>query len=51
MDLAIQIIAYDKLSGSDTVRDLKEFNNQSLATQAKKEQIFSMMPAKKMLLI
>ena len=32
--------------GSKTVNDLKEFNNQSLATKAKKgEQLVSMMPA------
>ena len=36
MDLASQMIAYDKTVRSDTVHDLKEFNNQSLATQAKK---------------
>ena len=31
---------------SDTVQDLKEFNNQSFATQAKKgKQLVSMMPA------
>ena len=35
MDLAIQKIANDKTERSDTVQDLKEFNNQSLATQAK----------------
>ena len=36
MDLPIQIIGIDKTVRSDTVHDLKEFNNQSLATQAKK---------------
>ena len=36
MDLAIQIIANDKTVRNDTVNDLKEFNNQSRATQAKK---------------
>ena len=46
MDLAIQIIAIDKTVRSDTVQDLGAFNNQSLATQAKKgEQLVSMMPA------
>ena len=46
MDLAIQIIANDKTVRTDTVKDLKEFNNQSFATQAKKgEQLVSMMPA------
>ena len=46
MDLAIQIIANDKTVRSDTVQDLKEFNSQSLATQARKgEQLVSMMPA------
>ena len=46
MDLVIQVIANDKTVRSDTVHDLKEFNNQSLATQAKKgEQLVSMMPA------
>ena len=47
MKLAIQNIANDKTIKSDTVQDLKEFNNQSLATQAKKEQLVSMMPAVK----
>ena len=46
MDIAIQIIANDKTVRNDTVQDLKEFNSQSLATQAKKgEQLVSMMPA------
>ena len=46
MDLAIHIIANDKTVRSDTVHDSEEFNNQSLATQAKKgEQLVSMMPA------
>ena len=48
MDPAIQIISNDKTVRSDTVQDLKEFNNQSFATQAKKdEQLVSMMPANK----
>ena len=46
MDLAIQIIANDKTVRSDTVQGLKEFNNQSVATQARKgEQLVNMMPA------
>ena len=46
MDLAIQVIANDKTVRTDTVQNLKKFNNQSLATQAKKgEQLVSMMPA------
>ena len=36
-DLAIPIFANDKTVRSDTVHDLKEFNNQPLATQAKKK--------------
>ena len=48
MDLAIQIYANDKTVRSDTVHHLKEFNNQSIATQAKKgEQLVFMMPANK----
>ena len=44
MDLAMQIISTDKIVRSDPKQDLKEFNNQSLATQAKKgEQLVSMM--------
>ena len=46
MDLAIKIISNDKSVRSDTVHDLKEFNNQSLATQAKRgEHLVPMMPA------
>ena len=42
----MQIISNDKTVRSNTVNDLKEFNSQSLATQAKKgEQLVSMMPA------
>ena len=42
----MQIISHDKTVRSDTEQDLKEFNCQSLATQAKKgEQLVSMMPA------
>ena len=46
MDLAMQIISSDKTVTNDTIQDLKEFNQQSLTTQAKKgEQLVSMMPA------
>ena len=46
MELAIQIISNDKTVRNDAVQDLKEFNQQSLSTQAKKgEQLVSMMPA------
>ena len=46
MELAMQIISNDKTGRNDTVQDIKEFNSQSLATQAKKgEQLVSMMPA------
>ena len=42
----MQIISNDKSVRNDTVQDLKEFNAQSLTTQAKKgEQLVSMMPA------
>ena len=48
----MQIYSIDKTVRSNTVNDLKEFNNQSLATHAKKgEQLVSMMPAIKKLLI
>ena len=44
----MQIISNDKTVRSDTVQDLKDFNSQSLARQAKKgEQLVSMMPALK----
>ena len=46
MELAMQISSNDKDVRSDTVQDLKEFNSQSLQTQAKKgEQLVAMMPA------
>ena len=46
MDLAMQIISTDKTVRTDTIQDLKEFNSQSLTTQAKKgEQLASIMPA------
>ena len=42
----MQIISNDKTVRNDTIQDLKEFNSQSLTTQAKKgEQLVSMMPA------
>ena len=42
----MQLISGDKTVRNDTVQDLKDFNNQSLTTQAKKgEQLVSMMPA------
>ena len=42
----MQIISNDKTVRTDTIQDLKEFNQQSLTTQAKKgEQLVSMMPA------
>ena len=42
----MHIISHDKTVRSDTVQGLKKFNNQSLATQAKKrEQLVSVMPA------
>ena len=46
MDLATQVIAIDKTVRSDRVHDLKEFNSQSRATQAKEgEQLVSMLRA------
>ena len=42
----MQIISIDKTVRNDTIQDLKEFNQQSLTTQAKKgEQLVSIMPA------
>ena len=44
----MQVISNDKTVRSDTVQDLKEFNSQSLTTQAKKgKKLVSMMPANK----
>ena len=44
----MQIISNDNTIRNDIVQDLKEFNQQSLTTQAKKgEQLVSMMPAVK----
>ena len=46
MALAMQIISNDKTGRSDTVQDIKDFESQSLSTQAKKgEQLVHMMPA------
>ena len=36
MELAVQIISNDKFVRSNIVKDLKDFNSESLATQAKK---------------
>ena len=42
----MQISSTDQLVRNDTIQDLKDFNQQSLTTQAKKgEQLVSMMPA------
>ena len=42
----MQILSNDKTVRSETIQVLKEYNNQSLATQAKKgEQLVIMMPA------
>ena len=44
----MQLISTYKTVRIDTIEDLKEFNSQSLTTQAKKgEQLVSMMPATK----
>ena len=44
----MQIISTDKTVRNDTIEDLKEFNSQSLTTQAKKgEQLVSLKPATK----
>ena len=41
----MQIISTDQTVRNDTIQDLKDFNQQSLSTQAKKgEQLTSMMP-------
>ena len=48
MELTLQIISNDQTLRSDTVRDLKGFSSQSIATQLKKgEQLVSMIPALK----
>ena len=46
MELAVRKISTDQMVRNDTIQDLKDFNQQSLSTQAKKgEQLTSMMPA------
>ena len=46
MELVMQLSSNDKTVRNDTIQDLKEFNRQSLTTQAKRgEQLVSMMPA------
>ena len=46
MELATQLGSSDQSVRNDTIQDLKDFNQQSLSTQAKKgEQLVSMMPA------
>ena len=46
MESNMQFISNDETVKNDTMEDLKEFNSQSLTTQAKKdEQLVSMMPA------
>ena len=42
----MELISSDQTVRNDTIQDLKDFNQQSLSTQAKKgEQLTSMMPA------
>ena len=42
----MQLFSSDQTVRNDTIQDLKDFNQQSLSTQAKKgEQLTSMMPA------
>ena len=43
----MRIFSNDKTVRNETIQDLKDFNQQSLTTQAKKggEQLVSMMPA------
>ena len=46
MELAMQTVSIDQTVSSDTIQDLKEYNSQSLATQAnKEEQLVFTMPA------
>ena len=46
MELAIQIGSTNQRVRNNTIQDLKDFNQQSLSTRAKKgEQLVSMMPA------
>ena len=52
MELAMQLSSNDKTVRNDTIQDIKEFNQQSLTSQANKgEQLVSLMPAIKKLLI
>ena len=46
MELAMQIGSANQSVRNNTIQDLKDFNQQSLSTRAKKgEQLVSMMPA------
>ena len=46
MELAMQVISDDKRVRRDTIQDSKDFNSQSLSTQAEKgEHLVSKMPA------
>ena len=46
MELAMQLISTDQTVRDNTIQDLKDFNQQSLSTQAEKvEQLTNMMPA------
>ena len=46
MELAMQIVSDDSTVGSSIVQDLKDFNSQFLAKQARKgEQLVSVTPA------
>ena len=46
MELAVQIGSTNQRVRNNTIQDLKDFNQQSLSTRAKKgEQLVSMMPA------
>ena len=46
MELTMQIISSDQTVRNDTIKDLREFNSQSLSTKAKRgEVLVSMMPA------
>ena len=46
MELAMQIGSTNQIVRNNTIQDLKDFNQQSLSTRAKKgEQLVSMMPA------
>ena len=48
MELALKIISNDQAIGTNTVQDIKDFNSQYSAKQAKKrEQKVSMLPANK----